>query len=261
MIRSGCDRAEVSATFGIGALPDACAWLDAREIAHDGECIVRRVLVHDGRSRAFVNGSAVPITELSGLGERLLDIHGQHAHQSLTRRSYQRDLLDAYGGHREAATEVARAHRALRDTRERLDALRQAADTQAARTDLLRFQINELEEAHLAPGEWQELEAEHRRLSNAEALGGRCISAIDALAEDGGAEEQLYNAARIVEALTALDPALDESLKLLNSALIEIQEAIPNLRHYAETITVDPERFAAVDERMTRIHQLARKFP
>ena len=260
MIRAGCDRAEVTAGFDIAALPEAASWLQDHGIAHDDECLIRRTLVRDGRSRAFVNGTPVTIADLGALGACLLDIHGQHAHQSLTRRAYQRELLDAYGGHQPLAEEVAGIHRSLRAMRERLQRLRLATDEQAARADLLRFQLGELEEAQLAEGEWAQLEQEHERLSNAESLRLNCEAALAALADEAGVEERLYQARREVETLAAVDPALQECLQLLQSALIEVQEAMPTLRHYADSLTLDPERLEAVDERIGLLHQLARKY-
>jgi len=260
MIRAGRDRTEITATFEVSGLPDAAAWLDERGIDHDGECLLRRMLVRNGRSRAFVNGTPVAIAELGDLGERLLDIHGQHAHQSLTRRAYQRELLDAYADHAERVNRVAAAFQRLREVRARLAALRQQSEERAARFDLVRFQVSELDALRPTPGEWTELETEHRRLSNAESLRARCESVLALLFEEAGADSRLSEADTALTELATLDPALDDAREMIRSALINLQEAEPALRHYADGVEMDPQRLASVDERITRLHELARKF-
>ena len=260
MIRSGCARAEITATFRIGGQAAVQAWLDEHAIAHDGECLLRRVLVRDGRSRAFVNGSPVTIADLGTIGEHLLDIHGQHAHQSLTRRAYQRELLDAYGGHQALAAEVGDVSRKLRGLRRRVDELRAAADERASRLDLLRFQVDELGALGLQPGEWEALEAEHRRLSHAGEVRERSERLLALLYDEGGTESGLRHATDLLGELADIDPSLQDSLQMVQSALIEIQEVAPALRHYAEAVELDPERLQALDERIGAIHALARKY-
>jgi len=261
MIRAGCERAEITAGFTVEDLPEAIAWLEEHEIDHDNECLLRRILVRDGRSRAFVNGTPVSIAHLAALGEHLLDIHGQHAHQSLTRRAYQRELLVTYGGHLALVEQVGSTFHQLREIRARLMALRDASDERAARLDLLRFQLSELEALRPNPGEWSELEIEHRRLSNAEALRARCENVIGLLFDDEeGAEGRLSKASGTLDDLVEMDPALRETSAMVQSALINLQEAEPALRHYADGVEMDPERLSEIDERITRIHELARKF-
>ena len=260
MIRAGSDRAEIGATFRVGELPAVQAWLEQHAIAHDGECLLRRVLVRDGRSRAFINGSPASIADLAAIGEHLLDIHGQHAHQSLTRRAYQRELLDAYGGHQALATEVAGAYRELRDLRRRLADLRHAADERVSRLDLLRFQTEELAALDLRPGEWETLEAEHRRLTHAGEARERTARLLALLYDEDGTESGLQQATRLLEELVGIDPSLGNSLQMVQSALIEIQEVAPALRQYAEAVEIDPRRLQAVEERIGTIHALARKY-
>jgi DNA repair protein RecN (Recombination protein N) len=260
MIRADSDRAEITASFNIGAIPDARQWLDQHAIDHDGECLLRRVLVRDGRSRAFVNGTPVTVGDLAGLGEKLLDIHGQHAHQSLTRRGHQRELLDAFGGHEPLAAEVAAAFESLADLRRRLQKLRAAADERNSRLDLLRFQIGELEALSPQADEWVALEAEHRRLSNAEVLREKSGTLAALLYDENGARDGLDRAVDLLADLATVDPALNESLEMARSALIQVQEVRPTLQDYADRVELDPARLREIDERIGLLHAAARKF-
>jgi DNA repair protein RecN (Recombination protein N) len=260
MIRADSDRAEITASFNIEAIPDAREWLDEHAIDHDGECLLRRVLVRDGRSRAFVNGTPVTVGDLAGLGETLLDIHGQHAHQSLTRRGHQRELLDAFGGHESLAAEVAAAFESLADLRRRLQELRAAADERNSRLDLLRFQIGELEALSPQADEWAALEAEHRRLSNAEVLREKSGTLAALLYEEDGAQDGLDRAVDLLADLATVDPALNESLEMVRSALIQVQEVRPTLQDYADRVELDPARLHELDERIGLLHAAARKF-
>jgi DNA repair protein RecN (Recombination protein N) len=156
-VRTGAERAEVTAVFDLDAVPAARAWLDEQGIAGEGECLLRRVVVRDGRSRAYVNGTPVPVLSLQALGGHLLDIHGQHAHQSLLHRASQRDLLDAYGGHRDLAAQVARAWRGWQAlVAEQAAATGSAAD-RTARLELLTYQVAELAGLDPAIGPAREL--------------------------------------------------------------------------------------------------------
>jgi DNA repair protein RecN (Recombination protein N) len=260
MIRAGSDRAEITASFNIEAIPEARKWLDEHAIGHDGECLLRRVLVRDGRSRAFVNGTPVTVADLAGLGETLLDIHGQHAHQSLTRRGHQRELLDAFGGHEPLAAEVAEAFRSLAELRRRLQALRAAAEERNSRLDLLRFQIAELEALSPQADEWTSLEAEHRRFGNAEVLREKSGKLAALLYDENGAQDSLDRAVDLLADLAAVDSSLDESLEMARSALIEVQEIRSTLQDYADRVEVDPERLREIDERISLLHAAARKF-
>ena len=259
-IRAGADRAEVTATFDVSAVPAARAWLEAQGVAGGDECLLRRLVVRDGRSRAFVNGSPVPVQSLQALGEHLLDIHGQHAHQSLLHRSAQRDLLDAYGGQQPLAAEVARAwHDWQAFVAEQATAAGAAAD-RAARLDLLSYQVSELAGLALADDELPRLDAEHRRLASAERLLADTGRVFGQLHEDDAAiEVQLGRALHALEGLVALDHAIAPARDLLDAALIQLREAAAALREYRAQLDLDPERLEELDRRLAAVHEMARK--
>jgi DNA repair protein RecN (Recombination protein N) len=261
MIRAGCERAEVSASFDLGHCPAALAWL--REQALDGgeDCLLRRVLVRSGRARAFINGQAATNAQLQTLGDLLVDIHGQHAHQSLLRPAAQMGLLDGYGGLTEEAAGVAQSFQQLRALDRRWRELTSARDERAARIDLLSFQIGELDELALADGELEGLDAEQRRLANLGGLQGTTAALVDLLYDGEPAlRDQLSHAAVELTGLTLLDPKLTETAELLEAATVQVEEAASNLRQYLDELDLDPARLAEVEARLGRIHELARKY-
>jgi len=259
-IRAGADRAQVAATFDVRAVPVARAWLDAQGIGDGEECLLRRVLVRDGRSRAFVNGTPVPLQSLQSLGECLLDIHGQHAHQSLLHRATQRDLLDAYGGHRALAASAADAWRGWQALADEQIAAAGAAADRAARLDLLSYQVSELASLALADDELPQLDEEHRRLANAERLladTGRLVGLLHG--DEEAIEVQVGRALAAVGGLAALDPAISPARELLDAALIQLREATAALRDYEAQLDLDPERLDELDRRLAAVHEMARK--
>ena len=260
MIRAGCERAEITAVFELGEESQAAAWLAEHELDNGRECILRRVVNADGRSRGFINGSPAPIQSLQGLGDSLVDIQGQHAHQSLLRRDQQRLLLDAYAGHLPLARQVAELHRAYRKQQEELAALRSVAADRAARLDFLRHQVGELTALGLDSDELHRLDEEHARLSHAGQLQETCGRTLAMLYEDEvSASGLLSHAATDIARLQDIDPALGETCELLEAALIQIDEASANLRHYASALDMDPAQLERVEQRMAVIHDLARK--
>ncbi len=260
LIRAGCARAEVSSEFDLTDCPAAADWLRDHDLDEDGACQLRRVLVREGRSRAYINGRPVPQALLRELGERLLDIHGQHAHQSLLRPAAQRELLDRYGGLEATVREVAERFTALQAAREEYECLRQAAEDRHNRLDYLRFQIAELEPLVEAAGRLAELEAEHHRLAHAERL-QRETGEIATVLTDGEDDlaSRLGAMQRQLEALLALDEALRPAAELLDSALIQIGEAAQSLRHYHDAMGNDPARLQTLEEQLSQLHELARK--
>ena len=261
MIRAGCERAEVSASFDLGHCPAALAWL--REQALDGgeDCLLRRVLVRSGRARAFINGQAATNAQLQTLGDLLVDIHGQHAHQSLLRPAAQMGLLDGYGGLTEEAAGVAQSFQQFRALDRRWRELTSARDERAARINLLSFQIGELDELALADGELEGLDAEQRRLANLGGLQGTTAALVDLLYDGEPAlRDQLSHAAVELTGLTRLDPKLTETAELLEAATVQVEEAASNLRQYLDELDLDPARLAEVEARLGRIHELARKY-
>jgi len=260
LIRNGADKAEISAAFDIGANGPIAAWLDDNDLAADGECLLRRVLVREGRSRAYVNGSPIPVATLRELGGMLLDIHGQHAHQSLLRPRAQRELVDAYGGLQPQARKLAGLYQVWRDACRRLEALQQAGEDRAKRLDYLAYQIAELEGLVATPDELQALEADQARLAHADRLladGARVLGLLHD--DEPSLQDSLGQAVQMLDALTAFDSGLAEARELLDTASIQIDEAAGTLRHCLDRIEPDPERLQLVDERLGRLHEAARK--
>ena len=261
LVREGAKRAEFAAGFDVSALPDVAAWLDEQALDLDGECLLRRVINADGRSRAFVNGNAVPLSRLKALGEMLLDIHGQHFHQSLGRKDVQRDLLDHFGGVLDDRAVVAAHFIEWQALSERLQRLRDAEADRASRLDLLRFQLRELESLGLESGEAEALESERQKLRNSGRLAAGVASALDGLfdGEAGNANGLIAGARRSVEALVEYDAALEPALELLHSAGIQVSEAADLLRRYGESVDTDPARRDRVEERLDAIRRISRK--
>ena len=260
MIRSGCDQAEIDAIFDIGRLPTVQAWLEEKSLDSGGECILRRVLVRNGRSRAFVNGRPLPQALLAELGDRLVAIHGQHEHQTLMRPAIQRDLIDAWAGHDKLVQTMKEAYKAYIEANSQLETLRQQSRERAQRLDYLQFQIDELENLALEPGEAAELERRQRHLAHAEELARELGGLIQGLYEDEqAAHPALARACTRLETLEELDQDLQPALALLDSARIQVEEAVDLLRGRAAGIEFNPALLEETDARLASIHELARK--
>jgi DNA repair protein RecN (Recombination protein N) len=265
MIRAGSDRAEIVAGFDLAAAPGARAWLAEQELEETGEdeatCLVRRLIVRDGRSRAYVNGRPATGAQLRDLGDLLVDIHGQHAHQSLLRANAQRDLLDAYGGHTTLAETVASAYREYRGLDQQLDALESARQERDERLDLLRFQVEELDGIGLGAAEIEGLDQEQRRLSHVGRLQETASRILQVLSEsEPSIADHLRAAGSDLAELAAIDPALAEPRDLLETAAIHAGEAAASLRHYLDGLEIDPAARDAVEARIAQLHDLARKY-
>ena len=261
MIRTGSDRAEITVIFQLADHPEIQAWLREEALDDGHECILRRVLVRDGSSKAFINGSPVTLKSLQGLGERLVDIHGQHAHQSLLHRNHQRELLDAYAGHQTQLKTLGELYDEWTSTRDRLQQLQEAASERIHRLDLLRFQIDELQTLNLQDGEIDELDEELKRLSNAERLTETSQQILNLLYDDDDSvQSRLNHALRDLEELSQLDSSLSECREMIDNASIQIREATTELRHYADAIEMEPQRLEIVEQRIGEIHDLARKY-
>jgi len=203
LVRDGARRAEFAAEFDVSGLEAVGAWLDEQALDLDGECLLRRVINADGRSRAFINGNAVPLSQLKNIGELLLDIHGQHFHQSLGRRPVQRDLLDHFGGLLEQRAEVATSYSSWIAVAERLKLLLDADADRASRLELLSFQLQELDALGLTEGETQELNNERQKLQNSGRLADGVTAALDVLidSETSNANGLIAAATRSLESL------------------------------------------------------------
>ncbi len=260
-VRQGADSAEISASFDVNPGGAAAEWLNANDLSDAEDCILRRVVGADGRSRGYINGRPAPLGQMRELGELLVDIHGQHEHQSLLRRDIQMQLLDAHGGHQSAVSATAEGYEQWREADAAWTRLNEATKDRAARLELLRFQVRELEALGLAEGELEELEVEHARLANS----GRLLEAAQsALSLSDGDDEVharalLHQAASALEDVVELDPGLRTIHQLLEQALVNLGEGADDLRRWLDRFDLDPERKAFVEQRIGTAHQLARK--
>ena len=259
-VRHGRDRADLSARFDIADLPQARAWLAARELPDD-DCLLRRVVSASGRSKAWINGQPATVADLRALGEHLIEVHGQHAHQQLLREETHLRLLDDFAGHREAVAEMAVTFRAWQATRRRLKRLAEDGDELNARRQLVRYQVEELDQLGLAEGELKTLEEEQEELAHAEERLRETQFASECCDNDeGGAISLLTQAIGRLEALPGCERGrLGEALAMLGEARIQVEEAARELSHLAADTELDPERLAWVDERLGDVHRLARK--
>jgi len=261
MIRAGSKRAEVVASFDLDDLPSVHAWLAEQDLDDAGECIVRRLLARGGRSRAYINGRPVPGARLQELGERLVDIHGQHAHQSLLRVKAQRELLDGYAGQSALAAEVARLFREFHALDKRLSALRAESAERSARLDLLRFQVGELDALGLAEDELETLDREQKRLANLGMLQATSGHLLDGLYDgEASVHSELGRASARIEELLGFDEDLAEIRELVEGAAIQIEEAASGLRRYLDRLDLDPALAEQVESRLAQVHELARKY-
>lgn len=262
VVRAGAQRAEVSADFDVSRVPDALAWLAGQELEEgDGACLVRRTLDAGGRSRAFVNGRPATVAQLRELGEMLVDIHGQHDHQLLLKRERQRALLDAFGGNEELASEVSRLHGAWRKVAEQRIARERSQATSARERELLTHEIRDLESIAFDPAQWQDEQAEHRRLAHAQELietVSECAESLDDSPESAG-ERLAHAAARLADA-AALDPGLEEARRAAETAEVHAREAAQQLRRYLQRLEVDPGRLGQLDSRIRTVMDAARKY-
>lgn len=261
VVRAGAARAEIGVEFAIDDLAALRTWLDAAGFAaDDGVLILRRVIDAGGRSRAFINGSAAPLTQLKEAADYLLDIHGQHAHHALLRPQTQREVLDAYAGAQVAAAAVDAAWQAWQAaSRQRLAAETQGQARQIEREGLV-LEIDELR----APGDdlarWDELQAEHARLAHVTTLIEGSQALIQGLDEDESAvSSRLAAMGAQIAAMQAVDSGLGEVAALLDSASADLAEAAHALRRYADTLNPDPARLDELDRRLAAMHRLARK--
>lgn len=263
LIRTGAASADLCAEFALTHIPRAKRWLETRDLLDPDapdSCLLRRSLAEDGRSRAFVNGRPVTLGDVRDLAEHLIDIHSQHAHQSLLRREVQRRLLDEYGQHIALAREVAHAHARWQQQVAELEALLQAAADSAERRQLLAYQLEELDA--LAPGEeeYGDLVGAQKRLAHADENARRLAATLAAMEEDESAVASVLG--RALFELDEIDDdhgSLTAARDMLHTARVHCEEATAELRRYADVLEPDPERLATIDARLGELHDLARK--
>jgi DNA repair protein RecN (Recombination protein N) len=261
VVRPGADKADILASFDLSDIPEARAWLAERDLEQDGPCILRRVITAEGRSRGYINGSPCPQGDLKALGELLIDIHSQHEHQSLLKAETHRRLLDEYAGSQELSRQVQLAAQRWKQTKNELERLSSQGDEQRARHQLLSYQLEELDNLALGENELEQLEQEHKNLTNAESLLSACRLVIEQCSENdaGNVLSALTGSLNRLGAFQGQPGALSEATNLLASAQIQVEEAVGELNRFLDHFDADPERLQQMEERLDAIYTLARK--
>lgn len=259
-VRQGRERAEICATFDISSIPQARRWLDEHDLDSDAECLLRRVVTREGRSRGYINGQPAPLGQLKELGEMLIDIHSQHAHQSLLKKDTHRRLIDDYANHQALASKTREHYKVWQESLQRYQDWRDNAEEITARAQLLRYQVQELNALNLESGEIERLESEQRQLAGAESI-LQSSQTVAQICEDdeAGILTSLHRALHLLHGLNDIPEALSITEELLQSAQIQIQEAQQELNHHIDSFEMDPQRLMQIEERLTSCYNIARK--
>lgn len=260
VVRQGEKKADIIADFDISAIPQAQAWLDAQELSQDGECILRRVLSADGRSKAFINGRSCPLNSLRELGSYLVAIHGQHEHQNLLQREHHRSLLDNFAKHNALAAKTANHYQLMTAQRKQLERLLNNSAEQQEKVQLLSYQVEELQQLSVSEGEVEQLELELKTLSQAEEIlhsGHSLLAMLDA-GDQNHCSSLLHQSIQLQQQLPQCE-RVETAGELLNSALIQLEEASAEISHYLDHVELNPARLQEVEQRLSAIYDLARK--
>ena len=264
MVREGQERAEICATFFIESTNPAYQWLQAQELQdpdNPSDCILRRVINADGRSKAFINSTPVSASQLKEIGQYLIHINGQHASQLLLKNDYQLQLVDTFAHHNDLLAQMREDYRAWKNLQTQVKNFQQKVAENEAKKQLLQYQVEELDEFALRPNEYLELEEDQRRLSNSEQLTQLSQSALQLLSENEtvSIDSMLYRATQYIDELSELDPRYASVQTMLNDALIQVQEATSEVQHLASHIEQDPMLLQEIEQRLEQALQLARK--
>ena len=264
MVREGQERAEVCATFFIEPTNPAYQWLQEQELQdpdNPSDCILRRIINADGRSKAFINSTPVSASQLKEIGQYLIHINGQHASQLLLKNDYQLQLVDTFAHHNDLLAQMREDYRAWKNLQTQVKNFQQKVAENEAKKQLLQYQVEELDEFALRPNEYLELEEDQRRLSNSEQLTQLSQSALQLLSENEtvSIDSMLYRATQYIDELSELDPRYASVQTMLNDALIQVQEATSEVQHLASHIEQDPMLLQEIEQRLGQALQLARK--
>ena len=264
MVREGQERAEICATFFIEPTNPAYQWLQEQELQdpdNPSDCILRRVINADGRSKAFINSTPVSASQLKEIGQYLIHINGQHASQLLLKNDYQLQLVDTFAHHHDLLAQMREDYRTWKNLQTQVKTFQQKVAENEAKKQLLQYQVEELDEFALRPNEYLELEEDQRRLSNSEQLTQLSQSALQLLSENEtvSIDSMLYRATQYIDELNELDPRYISVQTMLNDALIQVQEATSEVQHLASHIEQDPMLLQEIEQRLGQALQLARK--
>jgi DNA repair protein RecN (Recombination protein N) len=261
VVRPNCKKAELAATFDTSSNKQAQKWLKKNDMLHDNECILRRVISAEGRSKSYINGSQVPLTQLKEIGQLLINIHGQHDHQLIVKASQQRNILDAYANHQHLLDDVKYYYHQWHDLTSEAKRLQESKVQREAQQQLLQYQVNELDEFSLQIDEFETLEADYKRQSNGQHILNEALLAVQQLSEKEqfNVVDGLRQSAEQVTLLANYDPILKAIAEQLNEALLQVDDASTELKHYYERLELDPQTYALIEERYSLAVQLAKK--
>lgn len=261
IIRPGKEKADISLSFDITNFPKAIECLKNLDLYQDAECIIRRVITSDGRSRSYVNASPATLQLVKELGELLFHLHGQHEQQVLLKTETQREMLDRFADHLPLAAQVKSLAEQWRALDQQIKTIREKTLERTERSEYLRFQLEELQEIKLQPGEWETLEKEHHRLTHAEELMRNLQTAVNQIADDDNQNilSLMNEIRRTLELIQAVEPKATDWMNSLQSALIQLTDLESELKNYLESTELDPEKLQFIEERVSLIFNLSRK--
>ena len=259
MITAGADRAEINATFDISSNESVKQWMIEHDLEDNSTCILRRIITIEGRSKGFINGVPSTLSDMSYLGNLLVDLHSQHEHQSLLVRDNQRRLLDEFGGHQSLVKEIGIIYQLCQSQEKKLKNLLSNLGKESSKLQLLEYQLDELQALDLKEDEVALLETEQKRLSSSEDILRNCNDAIN-LCRSNDTNNIVGMLARVIELLSVIDdPKVRGVAELLNSSQIQVEEASDDLQSMIGNIIVDPERLSMVEKKLSSVYDIARK--
>jgi len=261
VVRPNAKKAELVATFDVSGNKSAKKWLSSHDLHSDDECILRRVISAEGRSKAYINGSQVPLAQLKDISQFLINIHGQHDHQLITKANQQRKIVDEYAKHQHLLDDTQYYYQQWQSLNNELKQLYKSKEQREAKQQLLQYQLNELDEFSLQEGEFQTLENDYKRHSNGQHLLNGALQALQALSENENFNitDSLRSNCEQLNELAAMDPNLVEITTTLSEALIQIEDANNELKHYYERLELDPQAYQMIEDRYSFAIQLAKK--
>lgn len=261
MIRTGQDKADISICFDTRKLPDVHAWLKNYDLDNDNECIIRRSIHKDGRSRSYINSMPTTLQPLRELSDLLMNIHGQHEHQSILKSDTQRHLLDRFAKHQDIVDKVHTLADNWHALNREIAELRSLSEERTSRSEFLKFQLNEMTELHLQQDEFQALDLEHKQLAHSGELLENIHLALHHLTEEENhnALSALNKALHALETVQRVDPKISGWIESIKNAVIHVSDAESELHRYLEAIDLDPQRLQWIEERISSIFNLARK--
>lgn len=261
VVRPNCKKAELTASFAIDNNALAKQWLEQHDISFDGECILRRVISSEGRSRAYINGSQVPLAQLKEIGQLLINIHGQHDHQLIVKNTEQRRLLDSFANHTNLLEDVKYYYQQWRALVAELKRLEENQQQREAQRQLLEYQVKELDEFALQDDEFSQLEHDFKRFIHSQHLLSETLHTLQLLSENEqfNAVDSIRKSADSLADLSEYDESLKAISDLLQESLIQVEEASNDLRHYHDRLELDPETYQMIEERYSTALQLAKK--